>query len=129
MYPDKAFGIRGDPGCKMSYLKVDRSHYWCCDSGSSLYNKLVSTNDRTDFNMSASEHLISCGRVYNYCLNMGWNKACKPYGGSAFFLHCSGGKPTAGCVTIPQWAMVKTLRTVKAGCAMVVDTKSGLKRR
>ena len=128
MRPDKAFGIKDDPGCAMGYLKVDWSHWWSGDSYSSTYNQLVSTNDRTDFNMYASEHLIECGPVYNYCLNMGWNAACTPHGGSAFFMHCSANEPTAGCVSVPERTMVSILRTIEPGCVIAIDTRSQLER-
>ena len=126
LYPDIAFGICGDPGCKMGYTQVDWSHYWCGDSYSDLYNQLVSTYDRSDFNVYASEHLASMGYAYNYCLNMGWNAECTPYGGSAFFLHCSTGSPTEGCVAIPEWAMIDILCTIEPGCAIVIDTPEGV---
>ena len=128
MYPDMAFGICGDPGCKMGYTQVDWSHYWCGDSYSDLYNQFVSTNDRSDFNLYESEHLISMGYAYNYCLNMGWNAECTPYGGAAFFLHCSTGSATAGCVSVPEWAMIDILCTIEPGCAIIIDTPEGVLR-
>ena len=126
MYPTEAFGIKRNPGCSMRYLQVDSSHYWCGDSESPYYNTMVSTRDTTNFSEYESEHIVSCGATYNYCLNMGWNTACKPYGGSAFFLHCSRNKPTGGCVTVPESTMVQILRIVKPGCAIVIDTPSGV---
>lgn len=126
LYPDMAFGICSDPGCKMGYTQVDWSHWWCGDSYSDLYNQLVSTYDRSDFNMYESEHLVSMGYAYNYCLNMGWNAECVPYGGSAFFLHCSTGEATEGCVSVPEWAMIDILCTIEPGCAIVIDTPEGV---
>lgn len=43
----EAFGIKSDPGCPMGYTKVDDSHYWCCDSRSPYYNRMVSTRAAT----------------------------------------------------------------------------------
>lgn len=126
LYPDMAFGIQEDPGCKMGYTQADWSNYWCGDSNSWLYNKWVSTYDTTDFDMGESEHIISCGYAYNYCLNMGWNAECVPYAGSAFFLHCSTGGPTAGCVSVPEWAMIEILRAVEPGCAILIDAPEAL---
>ena len=126
MYPDMAFGIYEDPGCKMGYTQVDWSHYWCCDTESDLYNQFVSTSYRSDFNLYVSEQLAACGRAYNYCLNMGWNADCVPGRGSAFFLHCTIDGPTAGCVTVPEDTMVDILRTVEPGCAMVIDTAAAI---
>lgn len=128
MYPTEAFGIKPNPGCPMGYLQVNNSHYWCGDSESPFYNLMVSVWDTDDFSEYESEHIISCGATYNFCLNMGWNVARTPYGGSAFFLHCSQGKPTQGCVTVPEPTMVQILRTVKPGCAIVIGTPSGIMR-
>lgn len=126
MYPTQAFGIQANPGCPMGYLQVDQTHYWCGDPYSPYYNKMISTRDTTNFDPSYGEHLISCGATYNYCLNMGWNTACTPHGGAAFFLHCSQGKPTDGCVTVPEPTMIQILRAIKPGCAMIVDTPTGV---
>ncbi len=126
MYPDAAFGNKDNPGCPMGYIKADSSIWWCGDNYSPLYNHMVSTRDTTDFDMSASEHIQSIGATYNYCLNMGWNPECIPFGGSAFFMHCSQHKPTGGCVTVPEYLMVEVLRAIRPGCAIVIDTPSGV---
>lgn len=126
MYPDCAFGNMDDPGCPMGYIKADWSIWWCGDNYSPLYNQMVSTLDTTDFDMSASEHIQSIGATYNYCLNMGWNPECTPFGGAAFFMHCSQEEPTAGCVTIPEPLMIQVLQTIRPGCAIVIDTPSGI---
>ena len=128
MYPDLAFGIKDDPGCPMGYLKANWSHYWVGDSSSPAYNTLVSTYDYGSFNYASSECILACGAAYNYCLNMGWNSARTPGGGSAFFLHCSMGKPTAGCVSVPEDVMVYILQHIKHGCAIVIDERGRIGR-
>ena len=107
----QAFGIRENPGTKMPYVKVNRYHYWCGDSGSQYYNKLI-RSDQTGHRCKG-EHLIDYKKVYNYAIYIEYNKEGKPGKGSAIFLHCSEGKATAGCVAIPEKYMKKILKRLK----------------
>lgn len=70
---------------------------WVDDVNSVYYNQFVSTNEVV------------------------------PGNGSAFFLHCSNGRPTAGCVSVPQSAMVQIMQTIQPGCLIVIDTADGVK--
>ena len=124
--PDIALGIKADPGCGIDYHQVDDSDYWDCDSSSTKYNQLVSTDTYTDFDTSISEHLINMGSVYDYILNIGYNASCTPYAGSAFFLHVTSGRPTAGCVAIPEEDMITVLKNVTSNTAIIIDTYSGV---
>ena len=120
-YPDKAFGIKPDPGCKVPYTKVDDTNYWVGDNSSSRFNTFVTTREFTDFRKSAGEHLIEYTGFYNYCLNIGYNTARTPYKGSCIFLHCIGDTPyTHGCIAVPEATMVSILRRFRMGCAMVI---------
>lgn len=105
---DQAFGILRSPGTKMPYVKVNRQHYWCGDSGSGYYNRLIRKNE-TGHNCGG-EHLIDYKGVYDYAVSIGYNKKGKPGKGSAIFLHCSRGRATAGCVAIPKKYMKKVLK-------------------
>ena len=125
--PDIALGIKDNPGCGISYHKVNWSDYWNGDSNSSKYNQLVSTNSYNAFSKGASEHLIQMGRAYDYILNIGYNKTGTPYAGSAYFLHVSTGRPTAGCVSVPENDMITILKNVTSNTAMIIDTQSGVK--
>ena len=104
----QAFGIRKNPGTNMPYIKVNRYHYWCSDSGSIYYNQLIRT-DQTG-HRCRGEHLIDYKKVYNYAIHIEYNKKGKPGKGSAIFLHCSKGRATAGCVAIPEKYMKKILK-------------------
>ena len=119
----KAFGINRAPsGCQMDYTKVDEADYWNGDSDSLLYNKFVSTNDYTDFEISKSEHIIDYNMAYRYALNISWNPLGKPNRGSAIFLHCYTTKKfTGGCVAIPESVMVEVLRRVEDDCVIIMD--------
>ena len=112
LYPlGKAFGILKNPGTAMPYVKVNRYHYWCGDSGSNYYTRLIRT-DKTRHRCKG-EHLISYRGVYDYAIFIGYNAKGKPGKGSAIFLHCSGGGPTAGCVAISKANMKRLLKRLK----------------
>lgn len=70
---------------------------------------------------SSAEHIQSCGGAYNYVLSINYNTECIPGKGSAFFLHCSTGKPTAGCVSVPESEMIQILKLFQPGCLIVID--------
>ena len=123
-----AFGIKEDPGCQMEYTQVDDSHYWVGDSSSEYYNQFVSTRDYDDFNKDDSEHIIDYTLAYKYCLNISYNFDGTPGKGSAIFLHCqTKNKFTAGCVAIPEEAMITVMKNVKAGCVVIMDTSKNIK--
>ena len=123
-----AFGIKEDPGCQMEYTQVDNSHYWVGDSSSEYYNQFVSTRDYDDFNKNDSEHIIDYDLAYKYCLNISYNDDGTPGKGSAIFLHCqTKNKFTAGCVAIPEEAMITVMKNVKAGCVVVMDSSKNIK--
>lgn len=116
-----AFGILPNPGTSLNYLKVNNSHYWVGDVNSSYYNKLVSKDEvPTGWDPEQSEHLIDYSPDYNYSLVFDYNSACVPGEGSCFFFHCSTGRPTAGCVSVPQASMVTILKNIKPGCKLVI---------
>ena len=120
---DKAFGIQPNPGSVRPYTQLTDSHYWVGDSSSRYYNQFVDRNETGEaFNASSSEHLLGCGRVYNYVLSIGYNKECIPYRGSAIFLHCSAGVPTGGCVAVPEEIMVNLLKTIRDDAVILIDS-------
>ncbi|MCQ2501783.1 MAG: GBS Bsp-like repeat-containing protein, partial [Lachnospiraceae bacterium] len=90
----KAFGILPNPGTAFQYTQVDSSHYWVDDVNSKYYNKFVSTRSVAR-DWSSAEHLIDYTGSYGYCLAIDYNPECTPGVGSAIFLHCSAGRPTA----------------------------------
>ena len=123
-----AFGNKANPGTSLQYTHVDDSYYWVDDPNSMYYNKFVTTNDVTpDWN--SAEHISSIGSVYNYVLALNYNSECIPGNGSAFFLHCSSGGPTAGCVSIPENYMIEAMKLVQPGCLIVIDTADGIMNR
>lgn len=121
---NKAFGIMPNPGITvMPYLKVDETHHWVDDPESKYYNQCVSTRD-VEQTWNSSEHLYKYIGDYNYALSTTYNEDCVPYAGCAIFLHCpvKNGRPTSGCIAIPEVYMIQTMTLLKEDCVIVIDT-------
>ena len=116
-----AFGINPDPGTKVPYLQVDEYDYWVGDSSSHLYNQYARADSDTDWDKSKSERIIDYPTAYGYCLFIGYNIEGVPGKGSCFFLHCSNGRPTAGCVSVPESDMAFILRNICEDCGIVIE--------
>lgn len=123
----KAFGINSNPGTSMAYRKVDGTWYWVSDPRSKYYNKFVTTK-KVKRDWGEAERIIDYTTAYRYVLSVDYNKKCVPGKGSAIFLHCSTGGPTAGCVSVPQSAMVKILKQIKPGARIAIGTEASLKK-
>lgn len=122
-----AFGIKSNPGCSIKYTKVDDSYYLVDDPTSKYYNKFVSTNN-VSCDWNSAEHITSIGSAYNYVLSVDYNKACKKGLGSGIFLHCSTGRPTAGCIAVPEKYMKKIIQKVKPNCLIIIDNRSNISK-
>lgn len=119
----EAYGINDDPGSRVPYTKVDDDMYWCATgSNSKKYNTLIKRSDDPDADYSEDEHIIEYTGVYNYLLDLGYNRAGAPYAGNAIFLHCWRGedKPTGGCVAVSENDMIKILQTVTPGTSVTI---------
>jgi L,D-peptidoglycan transpeptidase YkuD (ErfK/YbiS/YcfS/YnhG family) len=99
----EAFGIQANDGTRLPYRQVGTSDWWVSDTTSPLYNTYYHCDPGTcPFNEGAGEDLGKAGMVYNHAVVIDYNRQpVVPGAGSAFFLHVSAGKPTAGCVSIP----------------------------
>ena len=59
--------------------------------------------------------------AYKYVAVVEYNTANIVKGaGSAIFLHCSKGRPTAGCVSVSEESMVKILGLIKPGTRIAI---------
>ena len=106
----EAFGRLPNPGTAMPYVQSDTSDWWDENPSSPTYNTHVR---RTTSPGGASENLYRAGPVYDYAVNIGYNLARVPGAGSAFFLHVSNGRPTAGCVSMDRAALAGILRWLR----------------
>jgi len=101
-----AFGVADDPGSALSYTKVTDRDVWVDDPKSKFYNQWAS-KDTPDADWKSAEQLIKYTRAYKHAIAINYNaNPVVPGKGSAIFLHCSTGNPTAGCVSVPEAAMV-----------------------
>lgn len=122
-----AFGIAPDPGTGLTYTQVDDTCYWVDDVASPYYNQFVSTSN-TAKNWNSAEHLVDYPQAYKYALALDYNSDCVPGAGSAIFLHCETGRPTLGCISVPEDIMIKILQNVQPGCQIIIDSAEGLKK-
>ncbi len=118
----QAFGVCPDPGTSLPYVQVNDSHYWVDDPNSQYYNRFVSTNN-VDKDWISAEHLLDSPSAYAYAIAIDYNLDCVPGAGSAFFLHCSTGEPTFGCVSVPRDDMVFILQNITENAYIVIDRK------
>lgn len=121
------FGIKSNPGCKLTYTKVNKNHYWG-GKDAKYYNRLVDASKVSGYKPGNAEHLISYGKVYNYCLAVGYNTECKVGKGSAIFIHCSGAGATAGCISIPENSMITLLKNLRSGAKVIIDYSDNVKK-
>ena len=102
----RAFGVADDPGSILTYTKVTENDVWVDDVKSRFYNQW-SFKDNPDADWDSAEHLMEYPLQYKYVLTINYNTDPIISGkGSAIFLHCSADRPTAGCVSVPETAML-----------------------
>jgi len=119
-----AFGTCPSPGTVFPYRRLDDSHELVDDAGSQYYNQIVSRRDVVP-DWRSAEHMAAMGRAYRYGLVTDYNRDRIPGLGSGIFLHCEEGRPTAGCVAVPQEMMCWLLKNMSADCYMVIDFPGG----
>ena len=122
-----AFGINEDPGCILPYHQVTEYDYWSGDQRYH-YNEMADIRDFPALDTEACEHLIDMEPSYHYCLNIGYNPEGVPDAGAALFLHCRNPEKeyTAGCVAIPEEDMLTVMRSIRAGCVIVIESAEAL---
>lgn len=119
-----AFGHNVNPGSGLPYRKIDTSDWWVSDTTSRFYNTYQRcAPGRCPFREAAGENLGRVGAAYNYAAVMGVNPGRVPGAGSAYFLHVSTGRATAGCVAIPSVNVVSILRWLKPGAMIAIKAR------
>ncbi|NLA88226.1 MAG: L,D-transpeptidase family protein [Clostridiales bacterium] len=103
-----AFGVKEKPYTKAAYISFTENSYWVVDA-LSCYNNTWFEGRQND-GWSSAERLADYPREYAYAVIIEYNTAERTPGrGSAVFLHC-GNRPTAGCVAIPEPALLNILK-------------------
>jgi D-alanyl-D-alanine dipeptidase/L,D-peptidoglycan transpeptidase YkuD (ErfK/YbiS/YcfS/YnhG family) len=115
-----AFGVADNPGSAKPYLKLAPDDVWVDDPNSKYYNRLVK-DGLPDKDWKSAERLSSETDAYKYAIAVNYNAEPVVRGaGSAIFLHCSKGRPTAGCVAVDEEYMKKLLAFVDDGTMIVI---------
>jgi L,D-peptidoglycan transpeptidase YkuD (ErfK/YbiS/YcfS/YnhG family) len=95
----QAFGNDADPGTKLPYHHVAYGDVWVDQPSSPNYNTLQ-TGD-ADGSKGTGEKLWEVIPEYDYGAVIDYNRSpVTPGAGSAFFMHVTDGRPTAGCVAM-----------------------------
>lgn len=103
----------------IEYIKVNSNLYWIDDINSKYYNKLVDvTKIKKDW--SSAEHLIDYPIQYEYAVEIKSNPENIPCKGSAIFIHCSNGKETAGCVSLPKEKMKDLISIIDKNTKIII---------
>lgn len=119
----KAYGIKDDPGALLPYTKVTEDMYWCATGNhGTKYNQLIYRSEEPEEDYKEDEHLIDYPGVYNYFIDLGYNKSCAPYAGNAIFLHVwrAEDHPTGGCVAVSEENIITILKMVPSGTTVTI---------
>jgi L,D-peptidoglycan transpeptidase YkuD (ErfK/YbiS/YcfS/YnhG family) len=109
----RAFGVAADPGSATGWTKVTNADVWVDDPNSKYYNQWAQKN-YPDADWKSAEQLAKYAAAYKYAIAINYNTdPVVPDAGSAIFLHCSTGRPTAGCVSVPEDAMIFLLKFIR----------------
>jgi len=116
----EAFGVASDPGTTLPYLHLGSDDWWVEDNNSAYYNS-HRRGSQGGFDMSlpesdvnGSERLVTHPTTYRYAVVVNFNRwPAVRYRGAGVFLHVNRAGATAGCISIPQSAMVTVLRWLK----------------
>jgi D-alanyl-D-alanine dipeptidase/L,D-peptidoglycan transpeptidase YkuD (ErfK/YbiS/YcfS/YnhG family) len=121
----KAFGIAENPGASMPYTQVSSFDVWVDDPASKYYNQWART-DFPDADWKSAEHLAKFDVAYKYAITINYNMTpVVPGKGSAIFLHTATGRPTVGCVAVPEAAMVFFLNFIGQDTRIVITRALG----
>ena len=98
---------------------ITENMYWVDDVKSKYYNQFVDiTKVEKDWN--SAEHLVEYPIQYEYLLEIKTNPENAPGKGSAIFLHCENGCPTAGCIAVDRKYMKKIVENIDDKTKIVI---------
>ncbi|MBD0740757.1 L,D-transpeptidase [Streptomyces sp. CBMA152] len=105
-----AFGTESAPyGTRYSYRHATDKSWWCEDNASKAYNRWVEGLPG-DCRASESERITAFAEQYSHAMVIGFNYDQPVRGrGAGIFLHVNGRGSTAGCVSVPPYAMARIL--------------------
>jgi hypothetical protein len=104
----QAFGNAANNGTRLPYFRAGPLDWWNGEVGSGQYNTHV---HQVRSPGPHSENLYTTGPVYAHAVVIDYNRFPVVQGrGSAFFLHISNGRPTAGCVSLASNLLDQVMR-------------------
>jgi L,D-peptidoglycan transpeptidase YkuD (ErfK/YbiS/YcfS/YnhG family) len=108
----QTFGRAANPGTRQPWFQASTNDWWVSDVRSPAYNTHQTCDPgKCPFNEKAGENLGRAGAVYDYAVVIDYNRwPAHPGAGSAFFLHVTNGRPTAGCVAADRAVVIAILR-------------------
>ena len=116
----RGFGLNTPPAVSIAYTHLRGGEQWVDDVASARYNQWV-TKNTTPVDWKSAEDLTTETVAYKYVAVVEYNTDNIVKGaGSAIFLHCSKGRPTAGCVSVSEESMVKILGLIKPGTRIAI---------
>lgn len=119
----QAFGNQPTLGTKLPYFQAGPADWWDGESGTPAYNTHVHQARSPG---PESENLYSAGAVYAHAVVIDYNRfPAVPGRGSAFFLHVTNNKPTAGCVAIGSYVMSMVQRWLNPALHPVISIGVG----
>ncbi|ATE66940.1 L,D-transpeptidase family protein [Rhizorhabdus dicambivorans] len=99
------------PGLRLPWRWIRAEDGWSDGPGDPQYNRPVRHPHRF-----SAERLVREDGAYDVIVVLGHNDAPPVQGlGSAVFLHCSEGRPTAGCVAVERDALLGLLPQLSPG--------------
>ena len=111
----QSFGKGNNPGTILPYRKITKNSYWI----SNVKDKDYNTWQERKTSSPLDEHLSKYS-TYKYVIVIDHNTKRVPGKGSAIFLHCSNGTPTAGCVAVPEKTMLRLMKRVEKGAYIII---------
>lgn len=115
-----AFGTAPDPGSIIPYTQLTKDDFWVDDVNSKYYNQWAK-GYVSDKDWTSAEDLSSETVAYKYSMLIEYNTNPIVKGkGSAIFLHCSTGRATAGCVSVPEDKMVELLKFIDKDTKIII---------
>ena len=119
----EAFGNQPNNGTRLPYFQATRVDWWNSVSSSPAYN----THVRQTYSPGwPSENLYTMGAVYAHAVVIDYNRfPVRAGAGSAFFLHVTNGRPTAGCVAIAASSLNYVMRWLNPAAHPVISIGVG----
>jgi L,D-peptidoglycan transpeptidase YkuD (ErfK/YbiS/YcfS/YnhG family) len=106
------FGVLPNRGFAFPFRHAYQYDYWDDDPASPLYNEWVDARTQDSGARPEPMHQVP---AYDYAAVITYNADRTPGLGSAIFLHVGTGSATLGCVSLPQWRLLKILLWLRPG--------------